>query len=574
MGNLTIKNKVLRCEKCFMLKKFNIEPNYPQTTISFECICGFNRQSLLLFTKELQKEELFKVKCSFCGREPKHPSYCTGCRKTYCTACKKSHNNQIQTKTPHKLIDSYKFDFYCSTHQDQLVSGYCISCSLNICQNCINEKLHKDHRFVKYTKILLNQKEEENLKNNLRINENKIQENINQCNSLLAQQNNEAIKKELRDVCNTTCRDNKSILALIKYFYKMYTDSKHKNYTLILNVKENIKFNPNRLITNKITSIEQKTLDYLEFLKREFILFKRFNSDKVRSYTTIGNTQMMNKRINKVEKKSEDNAKAKMNINQENNTENKISEKNNNTNNKDQNIFKETEKEKQKESNNINNDNQIIINNNNDNNVNITDKIENNKNINDNENNNNDNLNLNNIKINHSNTNNNENIVNIKEILNEKYDQNDFNYNSDEEININFGTVPATIKDNDIKKEEKINIYKKDNDEPSNKENINLESQNNDENKKEENVNNTDIDKGFILSYNVENTENNIDKGSIQKKENNQTNSGNMIFTEDLKKEIDNEKILSYVDDENYNINEEQNKEKIEIGIKERKKEE
>ena len=69
-------------------------------------------------------------------------------------------------------------------------------------------------------------------------------------------------------------------------------------------------------------------------------------------------------------------------------------------------------------------------------------------------------------------------------------------------------------------------------------------------------------------------TENNIDSGSIQKKENNQTNSGNMIFTEDLKKEIDNEKILSYVDDENYNINEEQNKEKIEIGIKENNKEE
>lgn len=374
MGSLAIKNKVLRCENCFMLKKFNIEPNYPLTTISSECSCGLNRQSLSLFTKLLQKEELFLVKCSFCGREPKHPSYCTGCRRTYCTTCKMSHNNKIQTKTPHQLIDSYKFDFYCSTHQDQLVSGYCISCSLNICQNCIDEKLHKDHRFVKYTKIILNQKEEVILKNNLIISENKIQENINQCHSLLAQQKNEALKKELRDVCNTTCRENKTILALIKYFYKMYTESKYKNYTLILNVKDNIKFNPNRLITNEKASIEQKTLDFLEFLKREFILFKRFSSDKPRSYTTIGNTQMMNKRINTVEKKNEDNTKTKMNITNENNTENNISEKNNNTNNKDQNIFKEPEKEKQKENNNINNDNQIIINNN-DNNVNIGDKM-------------------------------------------------------------------------------------------------------------------------------------------------------------------------------------------------------
>lgn len=46
MGSLTIKNKILRCENCFMLKKITIEPNYPQTTINSECICGSNRQTL------------------------------------------------------------------------------------------------------------------------------------------------------------------------------------------------------------------------------------------------------------------------------------------------------------------------------------------------------------------------------------------------------------------------------------------------------------------------------------------------------------------------------------------------
>ena len=158
MGSLTIKNKALRCDICFMLKKFTIEPNYPQTSISSECICGVNSQTLFSFTSELKKEELYKAKCSFCGREPKHPTYCTGCRRTYCTTCKKSHNAKTQTKTPHELIDSYKYDFYCSVHQDTLVNSYCITCSLNICQNCINEKIHKTHRFVKYEKIDLTQK--------------------------------------------------------------------------------------------------------------------------------------------------------------------------------------------------------------------------------------------------------------------------------------------------------------------------------------------------------------------------------------------------------------------------------
>ena len=57
MGSLEIKNKALRCEKCFMLKKFTIEPNYPQTTIIKVCNCGLNRQSLISFTNILQKED-------------------------------------------------------------------------------------------------------------------------------------------------------------------------------------------------------------------------------------------------------------------------------------------------------------------------------------------------------------------------------------------------------------------------------------------------------------------------------------------------------------------------------------
>ena len=168
MGSLTVKNKSLRCDKCFCLKLITIEPDYPQTTINSECFCGFTRQSLLSFTKDLQKEELYKIKCSFCNREPKHPQYCTGCRRIYCTSSRQAHDNNIETKTPHQLIDSYKFDFYCSTHQDQLVTAFCKTCFLNICQTCISNKLHKSHRFIKYSKILLTSKGEEELNNNLK----------------------------------------------------------------------------------------------------------------------------------------------------------------------------------------------------------------------------------------------------------------------------------------------------------------------------------------------------------------------------------------------------------------------
>ena len=292
MGSLAIKNKLLRCDKCFMLKLITIEPDYPQTTVCSECCCGLSRQPLALFSKDLTKEEIFKVKCSFCGKEPKHPSYCTGCRRTYCSTCKEAHDLKIQTKTPHKLIDSYKYDFYCSTHQEELVSAYCKSCSLNICQTCINEKLHKSHRFIKFAKIILSPNDEENLKNNLKKNYDKIEYNVNRCNEILRLQSDPAKVKEIREVCNTTVRDNKYILALIKYFYKLYTEARNKNYAVIFNVNENIKFNPTQIIERgSLASIEQNTSEFLEYLKRDFVLFKRFNAPKIRSNTTIEKTQ-------------------------------------------------------------------------------------------------------------------------------------------------------------------------------------------------------------------------------------------------------------------------------------------
>ena len=286
MGSLTIKHKILRCEKCFMLKLFRIEPNYPQTTISCECNCGLNRQSILVFSKMMQMNEEYKVKCYFCGKEPKHPNYCTGCRRTYCKSCRKQHDDSIQTKTPHKFIDAFKYDFYCSTHQDEIVNSFCKNCFLNICQKCINEKLHNGHRFVKFTKMILSPQEEEALKQNLKANEEKITENQKKCYVLLIDLTDEKSKNELRDICNATVNDNKAILEVIRFFHQVYSETKYKNYNLLFNLKENIKFNPAELPSEEIVSIDKKTNDFIEYLTREFVLFKRFNSDRWNANST------------------------------------------------------------------------------------------------------------------------------------------------------------------------------------------------------------------------------------------------------------------------------------------------
>ena len=289
MGSLTIKNKVLRCEKCFMLKKVIIEPNYPQSNVSCECSCGVKKDSIVNFTKELQKEEQFKIKCNFCGKEPHHPSYCTGCRRTYCSTCIKSHDTKIATRTPHLVIDSFKYDFYCSKHQDELVSAYCKSCNLNICQKCIDEKLHKAHRFVKYAKYLLSEKDLSMLKIHIKLHFDKVDENAQKAEKLIPYLTDGYKIKELKDVCESSVRDNKAILVLVKYFYKMYKHAKHRNFSMIFNVIENMKFNPLNAPTESAISIEKRRLNLVEFYKRDFVIFRRFAASKRRSKTTAPN---------------------------------------------------------------------------------------------------------------------------------------------------------------------------------------------------------------------------------------------------------------------------------------------
>ena len=288
MSNSLIQNKLLRCEVCFMLRKIIIEPDYPQTTVSLECLCGEFREDLDVFVSELLQNANINFICGSCGKEdPKNSIYCDGCHKIYCESCSK---NDIATnkdsKTPHHMINANDFDFHCILHHEEFLCGYCMNCSVNICKTCINEKIHKGHRFVKYNKIMPSSSQEMLLGEYFKLSESKIENNKEMFEMLISKQNNAELKKQLVDVYNATNEDNKYILQLVKYLLELYQNHEHKNYALIHNLTENMKFNPTQFNLNKNASIDQQTLDFLEYAKREFILFKRFGS-KTRSNTIM-----------------------------------------------------------------------------------------------------------------------------------------------------------------------------------------------------------------------------------------------------------------------------------------------
>ena len=318
MGCLAIKELLLRCEKCFMLKLFLIKPDYPQTTLICRCSCGLFSVPLLSFTKALQVPLPFKIKCTLCNKEPKHPSYCTGCRKTFCSTCKFKHNTQIKTKTKHNLIDSYKYDFYCAEHQDVFNTAYCDNCKLDICQKCINEKLHTGHIVYLYSQLQLNKKDEKKTKNDIEASAEKIIKKINMSKSMMKQINDKEQINYLKEVVNTTMMDNKSIIALIQFFYQIYLRAKHKNYAIIYNLKENLKFNLFPIQLCPSNTLDEKLKDFIEFLKSDFVLFKRIISTKKRQ-NTLGSSKGKSE---KSKMKAENHEKIINSINDNENKEN------------------------------------------------------------------------------------------------------------------------------------------------------------------------------------------------------------------------------------------------------------
>ena len=289
MSNSFIKNKLLRCETCFMLRKIIIEPNFPETSVCLECICGEFREDIQQYVPELLKNTNFELKCRQCGKEDKDAVYCSTCRKLYCSNCgKKDKESNSNSQNPHYIINANKYDFYCVQHQEELVNAYCSNCSLNICQKCTN---HKNHKVMVFSKVSPSPVQVTMMKESFNLTSDKM-ENIEEIfESLCSKQKNPQLNRQLKDVYNATYQDNKKIIELIKFFADMYNNNKNKNYAIIHNLSENMKFNVTQFMYNRNGNIDQQTVDFLNFLKRDFVLTQRAVV-KARSYTTVAKPQM------------------------------------------------------------------------------------------------------------------------------------------------------------------------------------------------------------------------------------------------------------------------------------------
>ena len=273
MGNFDIKSKSLRCEKCFSIRRITIEPKYPFSELQLECRCGGSRISIHHYLSELGKGEIFRIKCHKCRREEKSNIYCYDCKCIYCTKCLKDHNIQY-AKNNHKLISPKKFDFYCVDHQNELYSSYCFNCEKNICNICIQENKHLNHRVASYKSLCLSKSGKEKFNDGLRLIKLKLEYNSKVSNLILKKTKSEKTRNKIGASLENNIRENKAIMHILKFLIHIFNNTKNKNYNIIYNFVENINFNVRRLKFAKNTNLEEDTKSLINYLNSDLILYE------------------------------------------------------------------------------------------------------------------------------------------------------------------------------------------------------------------------------------------------------------------------------------------------------------
>ena len=312
MGGLLIKNKELRCKDCFKLYSLKIEPDFPMSKIRKTCNCSTTNVEIENFLYQYKNNNNFSVFCSKCKKiNPKEPNYCYECKKLYCINCNNLIHNEKNKNKNHKLITIDKYDFFCICHQNEYFCAYCKTCKMNICQNCIKEKLHENHNILIYNKMYNDKKMREYLKQATKLAELKLEYNTKICSKIRKEIKKKELIKNL-DIINEISEDeNKKILEMINILYEIYDISKTRNYTIIMNVINNINFNFERIIFKKKTSKEKDAEALIKYLKTDFILMSKHKKEIPQSLED----QFFNDKFNNFdkEKKEENDIKQEKN---------------------------------------------------------------------------------------------------------------------------------------------------------------------------------------------------------------------------------------------------------------------
>ena len=258
-----LSRDIYRCHLCkeLMTTKMKVEGDF----INIEYTCPnshFGSLDISLFISKISYYSLIYSKCSKCGKQQLYSSeifyFCKDCEEIYCP----NHIKECNL-CKENVVSLNDLDYLCTLHKKDYIS-YCEECNENLCENCVELEVHKNHKKYFFKDKIIEKEENNNIdkfiqdskttKNNF---EREIERIINKYN-----------KEKLEDIIINMKSDLNEKLHIygdmifyafcIKKAYDFCVSCNRYNHQILTNLYE--------LVKDQLIFIEQKFKEINQFI--------------------------------------------------------------------------------------------------------------------------------------------------------------------------------------------------------------------------------------------------------------------------------------------------------------------
>ena len=236
--------KTFRCPMCYLIPSFSLNLDLDQLlTVNIVCPCGRKELEISDFLNIYSKDFRGNIQCISCKEFATNNTsffkYCLKCKEFFCSECQYDH----LIKEEHSFINFRDIGTICNEHK-KYYQSFCKNCKKNICKDCYQS--HGGHKIVNYNNLYISDLEMEEFNKNygkvqliVLFKDTELKEKIH---SLLKDVDDLSINY-ISDLFDENKQKNTYILEFFKVILDLYNNSAHKNYELIMNVRNNICYN-------------------------------------------------------------------------------------------------------------------------------------------------------------------------------------------------------------------------------------------------------------------------------------------------------------------------------------------
>ena len=256
-----IFENTFRCPYCYIVPAFNLVLDLDTLlTVKVTCQCGEKEYEINDFLTIFQKDFRGNLQCNDCKdfatKNNTVFKYCLGCKQFYCGECQYDH----MVKEENTFINFKDVGSICDKHKNYY-QAFCKDCNINICKYCYRK--HAGHKVVNYNTLYISDLEMVDLNKNygnmqltVLFKDTELKETIHN----LLRDVDELNKNYITDLFDVNKEKNQNILKFFKVLLTIYNTTEHKNYNVIMNVRNNICYNISTFEISPDTKMDDNTL--------------------------------------------------------------------------------------------------------------------------------------------------------------------------------------------------------------------------------------------------------------------------------------------------------------------------